>query len=111
MTVPNRPARPASTPAIASSTTTARVGSDLQARRGLQERIGRWLPVEGQPNDVHSVHPRIEKIGNAGCLHDRRAIDAGRHDRRFDFLRPKHPYEVDGGGISLDAMLVRCCMK
>ncbi len=53
MTQPNRPARPASTPAIASSTTTARDGSTPRRRAASRKASGAGLPL--RPRRVISI--------------------------------------------------------
>ena len=61
ITMPNPPARPAATPASASSTTTARSGRDRQARRGLEESVRRRLAAQAERFDVAAVHDVVEQ--------------------------------------------------
>ena len=65
-TQPKCPARPASTPASASSNTAAWAGSAPSALAAGQERVGRRLPGEVLALGDDAVDPHLEQILDAG---------------------------------------------
>ncbi len=73
----------------------------------FQEGIGRRLAVEREPDDFRTVHARFKELRYIGGLEHRRAVDAGRHHRGLDLLRPQRAHERDRRFIGLDAVLLQ----
>ena len=64
-TRPNPPARPAPTPASASSNTAPASGVHAEQLGAAQERVGGGLALEVLARDHHAVHARVEEIADA----------------------------------------------
>ena len=110
-TSPKLPARPASTPASASSKTTASLGIHSQQLGRPQERVRRRLAGQVLARDHHSVHAHVEEIADAGGLEDLLGVGARGHHRRLwpGVARRLHEAHASPRRRSTPSSVISCC--